>query len=101
MSLTYDSRVRAKAQRSGLDDGGTMTTKRGDGSRAKRAFEALMNGQTLKFVIYGVLLLNFVQYFFEEAQQARLMLSAESPLLAWTGVFVTTIDELGWIGLLS
>jgi len=77
-----------------------MTTKRGDGSRAKRAFEALMNGQTLKFVIYGVLLLNFVQYFFEEAQQARLMLSAESPLLAWTGVFVTTIDELGWIGLL-
>ena len=59
-----------------------------------------MKGQTLKYLIFSVLLLNFVQYFLEEAQQASLMLTAESPLLAWTSVFVTTIDELGWIGLL-
>jgi len=68
--------------------------------KAGQVLQALMAGQTLKYLIFAVLILNFLQYFFEEAQQARLMLSADSPLLAWTRVFVTTIDELGWLGLL-
>ena len=76
-----------------------MTRLEGRGN-AGQILETLMKGQTLKYLIFAVLLLNFVQYFLEEAQQASLMLTAESPLLAWTGVFVTTIDELGWIGLL-
>ena len=76
-----------------------MTQQAGRGN-AGQILETLMKGQTLKYLIFAVLLLNFVQYFLEEAQQASLMLTAESPLLAWTGVFVTTIDELGWIGLL-
>ena len=76
-----------------------MTQQAGRGN-AGQILETLMKGQTLKYLIFAVLLLNFVQYFLEEAQQASLMLTAESPLLAWTCVFVTTIDELGWIGLL-
>ena len=76
-----------------------MTQRAGRG-KAGQILDALMKGQTLKYLIFSVLLLNFVQYFLEEAQQASLMLTAESPLLAWTSVFVTTIDELGWIGLL-
>ena len=73
-----------------------MTQRAGRG-KAGQILDALMKGQTLKYLIFSVLLLNFVQYFLEEAQQASLMLTAESPLLAWTSVFVTTIDELGWI----
>ena len=67
-----------------------MTQQAGRGN-AGQILETLMKGQTLKYLIFAVLLLNFVQYFLEEAQQASLMLTAESPLLAWTGVFVTTI----------
>ncbi|MDA1206917.1 MAG: hypothetical protein O2858_04510 [Proteobacteria bacterium] len=57
-------------------------------------------GQGLKWCIYGVLAINFLFYVFEEADQAMLLLDAESDWLAWSAAFKTTIDELGWLGLL-
>ena len=67
---------------------------------ASQVREWLVSGQTLKHLIYAILLWNFTQYFIEEAHQASLMLTDQSSLLTWMGVFVTTIDELGWLGLL-
>ena len=52
-----------------------MTRLEGRGN-AGQILETLMKGQTLKYLIFAVLLLNFVQYFLEEAQQASLMLTA-------------------------
>ena len=69
-------------------------------TKASQVREWLVNGQTLKHLIYAILLWNFTQYFIEEAHQASLMLTDQSSLLTWMGVFVTTIDELGWLGLL-
>lgn len=83
-----------------FDQGDTMSMQTRIANTAGQLRQWLISGQTLKYLIYAILLWNFTQYFVEEAQKASLILTDQSPLLAWMTVFVTTIDELGWLGLL-
>ncbi|MBT8062401.1 MAG: hypothetical protein KJO85_06935, partial [Gammaproteobacteria bacterium] len=57
-------------------------------------------GQVVKWTIYALLLVNFFYYFFEEMYIASHTLSQGGALLDWTEELATTIDELGWFGLL-
>lgn len=59
-----------------------------------------LRGQGIKWCIYGLLVINFFLYFFEEISKATLVLNADSSWLAWSAMLKTTIDEIGWIGLL-
>ena len=57
--------------------------------------------QTIKWVVYALLIVNFVFYVFEDWGRAMHTLHAGSTWLDWTGEFATTIDELGWFLLLA
>ncbi|MDX1460233.1 MAG: hypothetical protein R3348_04180 [Xanthomonadales bacterium] len=57
-------------------------------------------GQVVKWTVYGLLLLNFFYYFFQEWYIASHTLARGGTLLQWMEEFSTTIDELGWFGLL-
>ncbi len=63
-----------------------------------------MNGdrrrQWIKWSVYGLLLLNFGFYFVEELEIASHALRRGGTFLQWAQEFATTIDELGWFGLL-
>lgn len=63
-------------------------------------FWKLVQSPWLKPLVYGLLLLNSVLYFLDEWRNAQLLLSAESSWLQWSGLFKTTIDEIGWLGLI-
>lgn len=64
------------------------------------SFWKLVQSPWLKPVVYGLLLLNSLLYFMEEWRNAQLLLSADSSWLQWSGLFKTTIDEIGWLGLI-
>jgi len=57
--------------------------------------------QTVKWMVYALLIVNFVFYVFEDWNRAMHTLNAGSTVLDWAGEFATTIDELGWFLLLA
>ncbi len=57
-------------------------------------------GQLVKWTIYVLLLINFLYYFLEEIEIASHTLRNGGSFLDWTREFATSIDELGWFGLL-
>ena len=56
--------------------------------------------QWIKWLVYSLLLLNFAFYLFQEIEIASHALRRGGTLLQWAQEFATTIDELGWFGLL-
>jgi hypothetical protein len=56
--------------------------------------------QIIKWVIYSLLLINFVLYFRDDWQIALHTMRNGGTFLDWTGAFATTIDELAWFMLL-
>ncbi len=56
--------------------------------------------QWIKWIVYSLLLLNFGFYFLQEIEIASHALRRGGTLLQWAQEFATTIDELGWFGLL-
>jgi hypothetical protein len=60
----------------------------------------LDKGQLIKWTVYSLLLINFGYYFFEEMYIASHTLRNGGSFLEWTTEFATSIDELGWFGLL-
>ncbi len=57
--------------------------------------------QIIKWVVYTLLIINFVFYVIEDSGRAVYTLHAGSTFLDWTGAFATTIDETGWFVLLA
>ena len=57
--------------------------------------------QTVKWVVYASLIVNFVFYMIEDVTNAAHTLHAGSTFLDWTGAFATTIDESAWFLLLA
>ena len=56
--------------------------------------------QTLKLVIYILLLINFVLYIIDDIRIASYTLQEDASFLDWTQSFATTIDESAWLILL-
>ena len=56
--------------------------------------------QTLKLVIYVLLLINFVLYIIDDIRIASYTLQEDASFLDWTLTFATTIDESAWLILL-
>jgi hypothetical protein len=56
--------------------------------------------QITKWTVYSLLLLNFGYYLIEEMYIASHTLRQGGTFLQWTEEFATSIDELGWFGLL-
>jgi hypothetical protein len=56
--------------------------------------------QGIKWIVYTLLIINFVYYVFEDSNRAFHTLTASSTFLDWTSEFATTIDEMGWFLLL-
>ncbi len=56
--------------------------------------------QWIKWTVYSLLLVNFAFYFFQEIEIASHALRRGGTFLQWAQEFATTIDELGWFGLL-
>jgi hypothetical protein len=57
-------------------------------------------GQVIKWTVYGLLVVNFGYYFVEELYIASHTLRDGGSFLDWTRELATTIDEIGWLGLL-
>lgn len=57
-------------------------------------------GQVIKWTVYGLLVVNFGYYFVEELYIASHTLRDGGSFLDWTRELATTIDEVGWLGLL-
>ncbi|MFT5140245.1 MAG: hypothetical protein ACI9H8_001076 [Lysobacterales bacterium] len=57
-------------------------------------------GQIIKWTVYSLLFVNFFYYAIEEFYISRHTLSLGGSLSDWAREFATTIDELGWFGLL-
>lgn len=57
--------------------------------------------QTVKWLVYTFLIVNFVFYVIEDATRAAHTLHAGSTFLDWTGAFTTSIDESAWFLLLA
>ena len=57
-------------------------------------------GQILKWTVYGLLLINFGYYLVEEMYIASHTLRQGGTFLQWTEELATSIDLLGWFGLL-
>ncbi len=62
-------------------------------------FKVLLR-QSIKWLVYSLLLVNFGLYFIEELEFARHTLRAGGTILDWTKAFATTADEFAWFGLL-
>lgn len=56
--------------------------------------------QTVKWVVYALLLVNFAFYIYEDWDRAVHTLTADSGALDWAREFATSIDEAGWFILL-
>ncbi len=56
--------------------------------------------QIIKWVVYILLLVNFVYYGYEDWNRSIHTLTADSTFLDWTGEFATSIDESAWFLLL-
>ena len=65
------------------------------GNRIKTIFR-----QSIKWLVYSLLLVNFLFYFLEELEFASHTMRTGGTLLEWTTAFATTADELAWFGLL-
>ena len=57
--------------------------------------------QIVKWIVYALLIINFVFYFIEDARRAAFTLHAASTFLDWTSAFATSIDESAWFILLA
>lgn len=66
----------------------------------QRAARRHKRAQVIKWTVYSLLLVNFFYYAWQEAYIAANVLTERAGLLDWTREFATTIDELGWFGLL-
>ena len=60
----------------------------------------LDKGQLIKWTVYTLLLVNFGYYFIEEIYISSHTLRLGGSFLEWTEEFATSIDEIGWFGLL-
>ena len=60
----------------------------------------LKSRQTLKVIIYSLLLINFVLYIFDDIRAASITMKDGGSILDWTQSFATTIDESAWLILL-
>lgn len=56
--------------------------------------------QTIKWIVYTLLLINFGFYFYEDWTRAFLTLGDDATLVDWAGEFATSIDEAAWFILL-
>jgi len=56
--------------------------------------------QIIKWAVYSLLLVNFFYYFIEEIYISSHTLSQGGTILKWMEEFATSIDELGWFGLI-
>jgi hypothetical protein len=56
--------------------------------------------QVLKWIIYTLLILNFWYYFFNDWRTAQSTLLPGASFLQFTGTYATTLDELGWFGII-
>jgi hypothetical protein len=57
--------------------------------------------QIVKWLVYALLIVNFVFYIIEDSRRAVFTLHAGSTFLDWTSAFATTIDESAWFLLLA
>jgi hypothetical protein len=57
--------------------------------------------QIVKWVVYALLIVNFVFYIIEDSRRAVFTLHAGSTFLDWTSAFATTFDESAWFLLLA
>jgi len=57
--------------------------------------------QIVKWLVYALLIVNFVFYFIEDSRRAAFTLHAGSTFLDWTSAFATSIDESAWFLLLA
>ena len=60
----------------------------------------LKSRQTLKVIIYSLLLINFVLYIIDDIRAASITMKDGGSILDWTQSFATTIDESAWLILL-
>jgi len=58
------------------------------------------NQQTIKWVVYTLLVLNFGYYIFDDWRAAQSTLLPDASLLEIASSYATSFDELGWFGLL-
>jgi hypothetical protein len=56
--------------------------------------------QTVKWVVYALLVLNFGYYIFDDWRSAQSTLLPDASFLEIASTYATTFDELGWFGLL-
>jgi hypothetical protein len=56
--------------------------------------------QTVKWIVYAILLVNFIGYLIDDLEFAQYGLQDGESLLRWTTTFAATIDELAWFMLL-
>lgn len=56
--------------------------------------------QSIKWIVYTLLIINFVYYVYEDASRAFTILTPASTWLDWTAEFATSIDEAAWFFLL-
>ena len=63
-------------------------------------FDAHKIQQIIKWTVYGLLLVNFGFYIYEDATRAAFTITSESTLLDWASAFATSIDESAWFILL-
>jgi len=57
--------------------------------------------QIVKWMVYALLIVNFVFYILEDSRRAVFTLHAGSTFLDWTSAFATTLDESAWFLLLA
>ena len=57
--------------------------------------------QIVKWLVYALLIVNFVFYIIEDSRRAVFTFHAGSTFLDWTGAFATSIDESAWFLLLA
>lgn len=57
--------------------------------------------QIFKWVVYTLLIINWMHYIHEDWTRARHTLTAASSLLDWAGAFATSIDVTAWFVLLA
>lgn len=57
--------------------------------------------QTIKWIVYSLLIVNFLFYIAEDWNRASHTLNADATLLDWAAEFATSIDESAWFILLA
>ena len=70
-----------------------------DNTSSPRQFLA-KHQQTIKWVVYALLIINFGYYLFDDSRAAQSTLLPGASFLEITSAFATTFDEIGWFVLL-